>query len=127
MLQKMPEVDQELLEDAWQKWVELGRRRGGDRQRRELFMDSMAWRDHHDLYHKVRRGLYGTIEEIEAFEQEMWKEGMKEALDDSDWEIHDDIEMLRDERPRPYRCAMMEIMYPEYYHPDNDLGGYIYD
>jgi len=86
----------------------------------------MSWRNYHDLYHKVRRGLYGTIEEIKAFEQEMWREGIKEALDNSDWEMHEDIEMLRDAPPRPYRCAFMEIMFPEHYHSDNDLGGYIY-
>ena len=124
MLQNVSECDQVQLEKSWIQWVNLGRRQNGDNHRRTLFLFSRAWADLSKLYSEIERGLYGTIDDQEEFRTRWIAKGLREAAQDPDWTMFEDVIDLYEETKRPVRHTFQT--YDPDWDPDNDLKGYIF-
>jgi hypothetical protein len=129
LLKEHPDCDQEQLSKAWTEWLRLGEYKFGEEQRQNLIFANKAWARNRQTYTAIQKGLYGTLEEQEEF-QESWHKTAKIELElerkkDDLWETWWSVtELNKADAMAPVRepsCFMLPGT-----HADNYLGRRIY-
>ena len=118
LLLKVPDCDKHKLELAWTEWRRLGKYQNGETQRKDLFYTSRDWALRWVLYQSIREGLAGTRGSRRAFEAKWTSMALQEMEDNSDWEMWEEIEELKDP-PIEATRRVGSVVDADYFNPQN--------
>jgi hypothetical protein len=95
LLKNHPSIDKVYLENTWAEWRNRGIFFSGDTQRRSQIYMAYYLATHCQMYAEIQCGLYGSLDEMDAFQKNWYAEARQEIADKGDdwkdWTVWSDV------------------------------------